>query len=62
MGLFIEDNSIVNGVLAVMGILGALVLAVYSLTIPPPPMTTPVDRCADEKIKQIYTRHDLWRW
>lgn len=62
MGLFIEDNSIVNGVLAVMGILGALVLAVYSLTIPPPPMTTPVDRRADEKIKQIYTRHDLWRW
>lgn len=62
MSLFIEDNSVVNGILAVMGILGAFVLAVYSLTLPPPPMTTPGDRCADEKVKQIYTRHDLWRW
>lgn len=62
MGLFMEDHSVVNGVLAVMGVLGAFVLAVYSLTLPPPPMTTPIDRHADEKIKQIYTRHDLWRW
>ena len=60
MGLFIEDNSVVNGVLMIVGIVGAFVLALYSLTVPPPPVTTSVDRHADEKIKQIYTRHDLW--
>ncbi len=62
MDLFLADNSMVNGVLAIMGIIGAFVLVVYSLTIPLPPVTTPLDRRADEKAKQIYTRHDLWRW
>jgi hypothetical protein len=62
MGLFIEDNSVMNGVLMIVGIVGAFVLVVYSLTIPPPPAATRVDRHADEKVKQIYTRHDLWRW
>jgi hypothetical protein len=62
MGLLIEDNSMMNGVLMIVGIIGAFVLAVYSLTLPPPPMTTPIDRQAEEKAKQIYTRHDLWKW
>ncbi|MGE0277912.1 MAG: hypothetical protein AB7G68_19990 [Nitrospiraceae bacterium] len=61
-GLFFEDNSLVSGILAIMGILGAFVLAVYSLTLPPPPATSAPDRHAEEKVKQIYTRHDLWRW
>jgi hypothetical protein len=61
-GLFLEDNSLVSGILAIMGILGAFVLAVYSLTLPPPPAASPLDRHAEEKVKQIYTRHDLWRW
>ena len=61
MGLFFEDSSLVNGILAVTGTLGAFVLVVYSLTLPPPPMTMPVDRHAEEKAKQISTRHDLWR-
>ena len=39
-GLFFEDNSLVSGILAIMGILGAFVLAVYSLTLPPPPAAT----------------------
>jgi hypothetical protein len=62
MGLFFEDSSLVNGILAVMGTLGAFVLVVYSLTLPPPRVTMPVDRHAEEKVKQIYTRHDLWKW
>jgi hypothetical protein len=60
-GLFVEDNSLVSGILAIMGIVGAFVLAVYSLTLPPP-VASPLDRHAEEKVKQIYTRHDLWRW
>jgi hypothetical protein len=62
MGLFIDDSSVMNGLLMIVGIVGAFVLAVYSLTLPPPPMTTPVDRHTEEKAKQIYTRHDLWKW
>ncbi len=62
MDLFLSDNSIVNGLLAIMGIVGAFMLMVYSLTLPPPPVTSPLDRHAEEKVKQIYTRHDLWRW
>jgi Mn2+/Fe2+ NRAMP family transporter len=60
MGLFIDDNSVMNGVLMIVGIIGAFVLGVYSLTLPPP-MTTPIDRHAEEKAKYIYTRHDLWK-
>ncbi|MGH7256986.1 MAG: hypothetical protein ACREIM_01300 [Nitrospiraceae bacterium] len=60
MGLFIEDNSVVNGALAVMGILGALVLAIYSLTLTPP-TSTYIEKPSPEKVKRIYTRHDLWR-
>lgn len=60
MGLFIEDNSVVNGVLAVMGILGALVLAIYSLTLTPPTSAS-IEKLSPEKVKRIYTRHDLWR-
>jgi hypothetical protein len=62
MDLFLSDNSIVNGLLAIMGIVGAFMLMVYSLTLPPPPVTSPLDRHTEEKVKQIYTRHDLWRW
>ena len=59
MSLFIDDNSVMNGVLMIVGIIGAFVLAVYSLTLPPPPLP---DRHAEEKAKHIYTRHDLWKW
>jgi hypothetical protein len=61
MDLLIEDHSIMSGVLMIVGIVGAFVLAGYSLTLPPP-ITAPDDRRADEKVNRIYTRHDLWRW
>jgi hypothetical protein len=62
MDLFLTDNSMANGLLAITGIVGAFMLMIYTLMLPPPSLASPLDRHAEEKVQQIYTRHDLWRW
>jgi hypothetical protein len=59
MGFFIEDDSVMNGVFAVMGIVGAFMLMIFNLATPPPPPPQ-TERRSSEPTTRIYTRDDLW--
>ena len=54
------DNSIIDGALVVLGMLGVLVLGISSVALSPPPASYPLKSLKEEHPIEILTARELW--
>ncbi len=60
MAPFFTDSSMIDGLVAILGMLGVLYMGISSIVSSPPPRSAPGTDLKEGRASRIFTRRELW--